>query len=66
MPYTRKTADEFRIMGYYPPHGWEEVTAEDTYKEARARLKEYRENERGTSFYIKRARVPLPPPPPVS
>jgi hypothetical protein len=46
MPYTRKTRDEYEIQGHYgPQYGWECVTTEDTLKEARARLKEYRENE---------------------
>lgn len=44
MAYTRKTRDIFEVQGNYG-HGWECVTAEETYKEARARLKEYRENE---------------------
>lgn len=44
MPYQRKTEDEYQIhqnCGY----GWEEVCAESTRKEARERLKEYRENQ---------------------
>lgn len=42
--YVRKTRDVFEIQGNYG-QGWECVTAEDDRKEARARLKEYRENE---------------------
>lgn len=56
MPYVRKTRDEYQIVGHYA-HGWEEVTVEDTHKEARERLKEYRENERGTAFKMVRRRV---------
>lgn len=44
MAYTRKTQDEHNVQGNYG-QGWEDVCAEDTYKEARVRLKEYRENE---------------------
>lgn len=44
MAYVRKTSDEFRILGDYG-QGFEEVTAEATRAEAKARLKEYRENE---------------------
>lgn len=42
--YQRKTTDEFTIQGNYG-QGWEDVTAEDNRREARERLKEYRENE---------------------
>lgn len=56
MPYIRKTEDEFDIEAYYG-HGWEIVTCEDTYREARKRLREYRENEPGVSFRIKKRRV---------
>ena len=44
MAYIRKTRDEYQIHGDYG-QGFEEVCAEDTRKEARERLKEYRENE---------------------
>jgi len=37
-------------------HGWEDLTAEDTRKEALARLREYRENERGVAFRLIRRR----------
>ena len=59
MAYTRKTADEYQIQGNYGYYGWEEVTAEETYKEAKQRLKEYRENEPGTSFQITKKRIKL-------
>lgn len=39
------------IQGNYGyGHGWEDLTAETTREEALARLREYRENEPGTSF----------------
>lgn len=34
--------------------GWEDLTAETTWREARARAREYRENEGGTYRTIKR------------
>lgn len=37
-------------------HGWEDLTAEDDRVEARARLREYRENESGTPFRLIRRR----------
>jgi hypothetical protein len=41
----RKTKDVFaKVRGNYG-HGWECVTAENTYSEARQRLREYNENE---------------------
>lgn len=45
-PRTRKTRDVWVVQGNYGyGDGWEDVTAEETYREARQRLKEYRENE---------------------
>ena len=35
------------IQGHYGAYGWEDVATEETWKEARDRLKEYRENEKG-------------------
>ncbi len=58
MAYTRKTRDEYNIEGLYC-HGWEVVCCEDTRREARERLREYRENEPGMAFRIKKARVKL-------
>lgn len=44
--YQRKTADEYEILGNYGyGDGWEVVCSETTFVEARARLKEYNENE---------------------
>jgi hypothetical protein len=46
MAYQRKTRDYWDIEQYTGPgYGWESVCAEDTWKEARKRLKEYRENQ---------------------
>lgn len=58
MSYKRKTEDEYQIHGLYA-HGWEEVTCESTRKEAKERLKEYRENETGTAFKMLKRRVPI-------
>ena len=58
MPYIRKTYDEYEIQGNYG-QGFECVTTEETYKDARAQLKCYRENEPGTTFKIVVKRVPI-------
>lgn len=53
MSYIRKTRDEYQVQGNYGyGHGFEMVTAEDTYKEAKASLREYRDNEPGIPFRI--------------
>ena len=57
--YHRKTKDEFQVQGNYGYHGYEMVTCEETYKEAKERLKEYRENEPGIAFKIVKRRVKL-------
>jgi hypothetical protein len=49
--YVRKTIDSYDIQGNYG-HGWETVTSEDSRKEATQRLREYKENETGTSFRL--------------
>lgn len=60
MAYQRKTRDEFQVHGNYGyGHGYEEVTAEDSFREARARLREYRENEPGIPFKLVTKRIPL-------
>lgn len=56
MAYRRKTRDEYDIEGHYG-HGWECVTSEDSWKEARARLKEYRENEPQYAHRLRKRRV---------
>ena len=60
MAYTRKTYDEWQIQGCYSGQ-WEEVCSEDNRKEAFQRLKEYRENESGTPFQIKKVRIKIKP-----
>lgn len=48
-----KWIKEYIIQGYYG-HGWEDDTAESSIKEARARLKEYRQNSNYPSRPITR------------
>jgi hypothetical protein len=54
--YTRKTTDEYEIQGNYG-YGWEMVTTEETWKDARAQLRCYRENEPNASHRVKKIRV---------
>lgn len=59
MAYQRTTTDEYTLQGNYGyGDGWEDLTSEDSRKEIRERLKEYRENEGGNYRIIKR-RVPI-------
>lgn len=45
MTYTRKTKDIYNLyINYGYGHGWELEVQEDTFKELRARIKEYRNN----------------------
>lgn len=44
MTYTRKTYDEYVIQSYITGSGWNDDCFEETRKEAKARLKEYKEN----------------------
>jgi hypothetical protein len=45
------------VQGYYGRlYGWEDVTAEETRKEALVRLREYRENEPQYRHRLKRQR----------
>lgn len=57
MPYIRKTKDEYEIQVNYGQYGFECVTTEETFKEAKERLKEYRENEPGYPAKIVKKRV---------
>jgi hypothetical protein len=53
----RKTRDVYDIQGDYGyGHGWETLCAEETYREARAQVRCYRENEPGVPFRIKLTR----------
>lgn len=56
MARTRKTIDEFDIEGDYGD-GYEVVTCEATWWAAKKCVKEYRVNEPGTSFRIKKHRI---------
>jgi hypothetical protein len=59
MPYKRKTTDEYVLQGDYGyGHGWEDLTTEDTRREIRERLREYRENE-GDTYRIITRRVKI-------
>jgi hypothetical protein len=53
----RKTKDVYEVQGDYGyGHGFEMVTSEDTRPGARDRLREYRANEPGIPFKIKKVR----------
>ena len=58
MAYKRLTRDVWTVQGNYG-QGWEDVTAENTRKECKERLKEYRENEPQYShrIIVKRVRI---------
>lgn len=58
MGYERKTYDEYNIQGNYG-YGYEDVTAETTYSEAKTRLKEYRENEPQYAHRIIKRRIKI-------
>lgn len=51
----RKTRDEWRISGNYG-YGWDVECVEDTPRESRQRLKEYRENG-GGAYKLTKHRV---------
>lgn len=59
MAYVRKTTDEYEILancGY--GHGYEVVTTETTFKDAKQRAREYRENDTAAlDIKIKKRRV---------
>ena len=57
MAYYRKTRDEYQIHQWVG--SWEEVCAEDTRREALARLREYRENMPGVPVRVVKVRVAL-------
>jgi hypothetical protein len=56
MAYKRKTETVWGIFGFYDGE-WEEVTTEISWRQAMVNVKLYRENEKGTSFKIKRYRI---------
>jgi hypothetical protein len=52
-----KTKLVYVVQGNYGyGHGWEDLTAEESGNEAKARLREYRENEHGVPFRLIRRR----------
>ncbi len=53
--YKRKTEDEFQIQGYYGhTYGWEYLTTEESYKDAKTQLRCYNENENTPHRIIKK------------
>jgi hypothetical protein len=58
MAYTRKTKDEYAIQGNYGTR-WEDVTVDETYKEARQSLKDYNDNEPQYPHRLIKRRVKL-------
>ena len=60
MAYTRKTRDIWEVQGNYG-QGWECVTAEEKFSEARARIREYCENEPQYPHRIKLVREKIDP-----
>ena len=55
MAYVRKTKDEYIVQGnYYYGDGFEDECTEETRKEAKERLREYRANGSGVYRMIKR------------
>jgi hypothetical protein len=63
MPYIRKTKDTYILMANYG-QGWDEETEEETFREIKQRLKEYRENAGQYSYTYKKKRekIILTPP----
>lgn len=60
MAYVRKTKDYWSIR-QFTSLGWEEVSAADTYAEARQLLKEYRENQPEYPVRLRLCREPKEP-----
>ena len=58
MAYTRKTTDEYQLLSNYG-HGWDLETTEETRKEIKQRLREYRENAPMYQYKIKTVRVKI-------
>lgn len=58
MAYERKTRDEWQVQTNYGyGHGFEETTAHDSYRGARAELRVYRENQPEFAHRLKCVRV---------
>jgi hypothetical protein len=58
MTYVRKTRDEYNVEQNWD-QGWEAVCSENTRREARERLKEYRENQPEAPARIVKRRVKI-------
>jgi hypothetical protein len=58
MAYKRKTRDEWEMWSNYG-YGWECELVEDSYAEACARIREYRENAPQGSYKLRKRRVRL-------
>jgi len=58
IPEPRKWAIEYIVQGNYGyGHGWEDVVAEETYREGREQLKCYRENDNSAPYRLITRRV---------
>ena len=62
--YKRKTTDEWEVQGYYgPSYGWERLTTETSYNDAKRTRKEYIENDVNLhGIRIIKKRVPIEKP----
>jgi len=58
MSYVRKTKDEYEIQGNYG-YGWDVLCTEETWREAKAQLRCYEENELQYLHRIVKRRVKL-------
>ena len=56
--YQRKTRDEWQMWSNYG-YGWEHELSEDSWREMRERLKEYRTNAPQYRYRAKRVRVKI-------
>jgi len=60
MRYERKTKDEFVLLANYGfGHGYEEEIIEESFKEIKERLKEYRTNAPQYAYTYKKRRVKI-------
>ena len=58
--YIRKTKDEYEIQGNYgSQYGWERVTTEETWKDAKRQLKCYNDNEPDFPHRIVKKRIKI-------
>lgn len=60
MAYVRKTRDEYEVQGYFCPEcGWEIVACDETKREALNTLRDYRVNDPGHAYRIRKIRVKI-------